>query len=181
MAWARGSRYGWRAFAVGGIALFTAMLLSGCNGGHRSTAVTLPTHRIGTRIVLSTTQVVAGHPIEATLVVDNPGPAVNLTTVSHCRPTFAVYLSNSRVDNQPAIALDCSWRPFVIAHGTTRLRTTLPTTSSGCQQKPFSGDADMPRCLAAGETPPLPGGAYQAVETSLPLPDPRPVAVTLTD
>jgi hypothetical protein len=175
----RGSRNRRRAGTLGGLALVTALVLAGCNGTHRSTTVTLPTHGMESRIVLSTTHVMAGHPMAATLVVDNPGSAVNLTRITHCRPPFAIYLSNSRLDNQPVIPLDCSSRPFVIAHGTTRLRTTIPTTYSSCVQGP-DGDAATPTCLPGAGSPPLPRGTYQAKETFLPLPDPAPVAVTLT-
>jgi hypothetical protein len=180
---ARGPRFRhwWRAIRLGGLALFPAMLLSGCNGGHQSTAVTLATNRIETQIVLSTTHVVAGHHIDAALVVNNPGPPIDLTAVAHhCRPTFAIYLSNSRINNQPVIALICSPRPFVISHGTTRLRFTLLTTYSGCHQGPGPGGSGTPQCLPAGGYPPLPRGSYEAVETLLPMPMPKPVAVTLT-
>jgi hypothetical protein len=173
------SRRGWRAITRGGVALVFAILLSSCNGSHHATAVTLPTYRIHTQIVLSTTHVVAGHHIDAVLVVRNPGPRIDLTAISHrCRPVLAIYLSNSHINNQPVIALNCSPRPFVVLHGTTRLRTMIPTTYSSCQQGP-GGGSDSPQCLPGGE-PPLPRGSYEAVETLLPMPMPKPVAVTLT-
>jgi hypothetical protein len=178
MAGRPASRQRWWTLVIGG--LVTAVLLSGCTGGHRSTAVTLPLHRISSRIVLSTTRAMAGQTIDGVLVVDNPGPAVNLTATARCRPTFAVSLSNSRINYQPVIPLDCSIRPFVIAHGTTRLRFTIPTTYSGCQPGPVGADANTPTCLPTDAMPSLPHGSYQAMETGLDIPDPKPVAVTLT-
>lgn len=181
MARGPGSRQWWRATRLVSVALFPAMVLSGCNGGNHSAAVTLPTNRIQTQIVLSTTHVVAGYHIDGALVVRNPGPPIDLTEIAHhCRPTFAIYLSNSHIDNQPVIALICSPRPFVISHGTTRLQFTVPTTYSSCQQGPGQGGSGTPQCLPAGGSPPLPRGSYEAVETLLPMPMPKPVAVILT-
>jgi hypothetical protein len=178
VARAPGSRQWWRGRTLGGLGLITLTLLAGCSGGHGSTAATLPTHRIESRIVLNTTHVVAGQDINGVLVVNNPGPSINLTTIARCRPTFAIYLSNRRINNQPVIPLDCSPRPFVIAHGTSRLRFTIRTRYSTCGRGPGRGE---PKCLpdAAVLFPPLPRGSYQAMETLLPMPDPKPVAVTL--
>jgi len=132
------------------------------------------------QISLSTTQVVAGTPINGNLVITNPGPAVNLTKLepSGCMPGFAVFLTNGTISNAPAFAADCTNGPFVIHEGTTKFPFMVLTTYAGCTSDSAETTPDLPLCPPPG----LPPGTYRATiewSSSVPLPPPQPVEVTL--
>lgn len=164
----------------------TAVLLSACAGPsspHEAVA-----------IELHTTKIVAGQSVEGWLVVTNPGHAFDLTQVAsihvrsaggrviHCRPAFAVYLSNAKVTQTIGFRDNCEAAPFLIRSGTTRLPFTLITTYGSCLQPGGRASIPTPACTAFGP-PSLPKGTYTAkVEWSehVPLPTASPFAVTLT-
>jgi len=135
------------------------------------------------QIRLSATQAVAGPPINGNLVITNPGPAVNLTELepSGCMPGFTVYLTNGTIRNEPPSTADCVGAAFVIAQGTTTLPFSIFTTYVGCTSESAVTTPNDPLCLPSG-MPPLPPGTYQATigwSDVVPLPQPRPVTVTL--
>jgi hypothetical protein len=136
------------------------------------------------QIELSATRAVAGPPINGNLVITNPGPAVNLTDLepSGCKPGFSVYLTNGTIKNEAPSTTDCVGAAFIIAQGTTTLPFTIFTTYVSCStsQSAVTTPND-PLCLSSG-MPPLPPGTYQATigwDEVVPLPQPRPVTVTL--
>jgi hypothetical protein len=144
-------------------------------------------------IHLSSTTIVAGQRVSGWLVVTNSGRALDLTKVTsirvgrapgarviHCRPAFAVYLSNAKVTQTIGFRDNCSSASFVIPSGTSRLHFTLSTSYGGCT--PSATQSPFPACTPFGP-PALPGGRYEArVEWSehVPLPNPSPVTVALT-
>jgi hypothetical protein len=141
--------------------------------------LTPPDPSLTDRIVLKSSRVTAGHPIDGTLQVFNHGAAaINLTKT--CLPSFVVALTNSKYRPQVAFTTACSGQPLVIASGTTRLPVKVITTYLGCHQ---SGPPSIePKCLSSGP-PPLPAGSYDAVMVGsgdLALPEPQPVPVILT-
>ena len=168
------------------VASALGMLLASCGGPSPS--------RQALAIHLSTTKIVAGHQDSGWLVVTNPGPAVDLTEVAsthigreprprviHCRPEFAVYLSNAKVTQEIGFRDGCEAAPYVIPSGTSRLHFTIVTTYGGCSP-PGEGQPPFPACTPFGP-PALPTGRYEAkVQWSehVPLPNPSPVTVTLT-
>lgn len=159
-----------------------ALVLAGC-GGPGSPAVT---NRLSLQIDLRTTQVVAGHPIKGDLVINNPKVALNLRegTGLHCQPGFAVILMHGSFRNGVNFAMDCSTRPLVIRHGVSRFPITVTTMYNTCV--PTGGgpaSINTPPCLSGDRIPPLPRGSYDAViewDSSVPLPRPAPVPVTLS-
>jgi len=136
--------------------------------------------QLRTRLELSATRIVAGSPIEGTLVVTNSSStAINLTR--ECRPQYEVTLTNSRFPPAYAFLTSCTDAPFVIHPGVTRLPITVRTTYLSCTNTPTSGaDSSFPKCTATGD-PAMPDGTYEAilVGDQLPLPAPKPVVVTL--
>jgi hypothetical protein len=169
-------------FAGVTLATTSAIALASCSSAAGS---------LSTRIVLEATQIVAGQPIKGTLVLANPGEAVDLTAVSHpfghlhspyhCKPAFEVYLTNGVVENEEGFTDECVAKPFVIAHGTTKLPFTLPTTYSRCTQT-GPGAPSTPPCGPTG-LPPLPLGNYRATvawSEVVPVPAPSPVTVVVT-
>ena len=142
-------------------------------------------HRVRVQIVLNSTRVAAGDPIRGHVVVFNPHAAINLTqtTEHHCEPGFAVILTQGSFRNAVGFTSQCTPTPLVISHGVTRLPVTVVTTYTGCLGPGGSSSIDTPHCLADDQPPPLPRGTYRAVmewSTSVPLPGPPPVGVTLT-
>lgn len=135
------------------------------------------------RIELSATQAVAGPPINGNLVITNPGPAVNLTDLvpSGCKPGFTVYLTNGIIRDEAPSTADCVAAAFIIAQGTTTLPFSILTTYVACTSESAETTPNLPLCSSSG-MPPLPPGAYQATigwNEVLPLPQPKPVTVTL--
>ena len=132
-------------------------------------------------LVLQRTQVTAGTPIKATLIVTYRGRApVNLN--HGCRPRFAVVVTNRRYPPAVAFATDCALLPFIIKPGENRLAVTVDTTYSSCSEVPGQATRRSPACLPGRQTmPPLPAGRYEAVLVGdgLPLPAPAPVPVIL--
>jgi hypothetical protein len=182
--WAGGSRapecLTWHVNVKPRLVVVVASLvgLAACNGGGGSAL--RPGH-ITDRFVLSTTVTVAGHPIKGTFVVTNPGGSINLNR--HCRPQFAVTLSNGSPPPDAAFDLPCLSSPFKITHGTNRFRFTVETDYPSCAQ-PGGGPITSlnPSCIGGNMLPALPPGSYKAVfdNDGMRLPTPRPVRVTLT-
>jgi hypothetical protein len=132
------------------------------------------------QIVLKSVRSVLGHPIDGALVVVNHGTTpINLT--KDCKPDFVIALTNGTYKPIVAFALICSTQPFIIQPGTNRLPFQVVTTYLGCGNG--AGPSAVPACIH-NMPPPLPTGTYDAVligDGSLPLPEPRPVAITLTE
>jgi hypothetical protein len=131
------------------------------------------------QIVLKSVRSVLGHPIDGALVVVNHGTTpINLT--KGCKPDFVIALTNGTYKPMVAFPLICSTQPFIIQPGTNRLPFQVVTTYLGCGNG--AGPSAVPACIHNMPRP-LPTGTYDAVligDGSLPLPEPRPVAITLT-
>lgn len=159
------------------------ILVGGALGSCGSAAHTGPQGTAGgpisQTIQLSATRAVAGQPIAGNIIIDNLGPAIN---ISHgCRPGYTVVLSNSTY--QPVIAwpTNCAAGSFVIPTGATRLPVTVDTTYGTCSPS-GSGPSSSPPCLPGEAMPPLSPGTYQARvawSSQVPLPPASPVTVTL--
>jgi len=143
-------------------------------------------NEVGLRVVLDTDEGRAGPLIKGVLVVTNPYSAINLTQVeeasspARCQPAFQIYLHKGGIGNPVAFTMACTNRPFLLAHGTTRLRFQVFTTYTQCS--PPDGQSVVPvvPCLASGGLPPLPAGSYRtAIKWSEPVPLPTPVPVTV--
>lgn len=135
------------------------------------------------QIRLSATHAVAGPPINGHLVITNLGPAVDLTDLvpSGCKPGFTVYLTNGTISDEARSTADCVGAAFIIAQGTTMIPFTILTTYVACTSESAETAPNLPLCSSSG-MPPLPPGVYQATigwNDVVPLPKPRPVAVTL--
>jgi hypothetical protein len=132
-------------------------------------------------LVLQRTQVTAGTPIRATLIVTYRGRApINLT--HECRPQYAVVVTNHRFPPAVAFTSDCKLLPFIIKPGENRLAATVETTYLNCSEVAGQATRRSPACLPGRPTmPPLPAGRYEAVLVGegLPLPAPAPVPVIL--
>ncbi|MFZ2056989.1 MAG: hypothetical protein WAV54_06240 [Acidimicrobiales bacterium] len=136
--------------------------------------------QLRTRIVLGSTRVKAGTPIQGTLFVTNhSSSAINLT--ENCRPQYEVALMNARFPPEYGFFLSCLGVPLLIHPGVNRLPIEVRTTYMSCTETPSTASASsIPRCTATG-LPPMPDGRYEAVLVGeeLPLPAPVPVTVTL--
>lgn len=138
------------------------------------------TGRITDHLELSKTRVVAGQSLKATLVVNNPGSAINLTRV--CRPAFLVDLVGSSARQDFGFTSDCMSGPFMVRRGTSRFSIPMVTTYSGCISPGGQSIIPLPNCSTSGP-PSLPPGKYTTqVEWSetVPLPKPRPLTVLIT-
>jgi len=134
------------------------------------------------RLVLQRTRVTAGTPIKGTLIVTYRGRApINLN--HHCRPYYAVVVTNHRFPPAAGFPADCSAAPFIIKPGENRLAVTVQTTYLTCSQVASQATSSSPACLHGRQTmPSLPPGRYQAVligDGTLPLPAPAPVPAIL--
>jgi hypothetical protein len=132
-------------------------------------------------LVLQRTQVTAGTPIKATLIVTYRGRApINLT--HGCRPQYAVVVTNHRFPPAVAFPTDCALLPFIIKPGENRLGVTVETSYLSCSEVASQATRRSPACLPGRQPmPPLPAGHYEAVLVGdgLPLPAPAPVPVIL--
>lgn len=144
----------------------------------------IPAHRgLTDRLILQRTHVTAGTPIKGTLVVTYRGRApINLN--HHCRPQYAVGLTNPRFQQAPGFFSWCLLAPFIIKPGENRLAVTVYTTYLECSEVASQATKSSPACLHGREVmPSLPPGRYEAVLVGngvLPLPAPAPVPVILT-
>ena len=134
------------------------------------------------RLILRQTRVAAGTPIKGTLIVTYRGrEPINLN--HHCRPYYAVVVTNHRFPPAAAFPADCSAAPFIIEPGENRLAVTVETTYLSCTQVASQATSSFPACLHGRQImPPLPAGRYEAVlvgDGTLPLPAPAPVPVIL--
>jgi hypothetical protein len=154
----------------------------------------VPAGVIKDRLELTTTRVVAGQPVPATLVIDNPGRSINLTqvarplryvaptpaTVPSCTPGVGIGLGNGHYHQQIAFGAGCSGGAFIIARGITRISLTITTTYTSCAQPGGTITPTSPACSPSSGLVYLPAGRYT---TSLhwseivPLPKPRAVIV----
>jgi hypothetical protein len=134
------------------------------------------------RLVLRQTHVTAGTPIKGTLIVTYRG-RVPINLNRHCRPKYAVVVTNRRFPPAAAFFPDCSLVPFIIRPGVNRLAVTVITTYEACSEVASQATSSSPACRpGARPMPPLPHGRYQAVLVGgggLPLPAPAPVPVIL--
>jgi hypothetical protein len=137
-----------------------------------------PNPTLTDRIELATSRIRSGRSLDGALIVVNHSTrSINLT--HPCRPEFTVALTNSRYMPLVAFTTGCSDQAFMVKPGTNRLPLHVTTTYLACGQTPSS--STKPRCTSSGP-PPLPPGIYDAVLIGfgLRLPEPQPVAVTLT-
>jgi hypothetical protein len=158
-------------WAVGALTLMTGLTSCG-----------MATGTLSDRLELATTHTAAGPTIKATLVIYNPGFAMNLTQTGGCEPYFAVFLSSARATQEIGFDKDCQSTPLVIAHGTTRFPFTVETTYTTCGPPGNPPDRNSPLCLSGGAFPPLPSGRYKATviwSEKVPLPTAAPVPVTI--
>ncbi len=79
----------------------------------------LSPHRLDVQIDVSSWQAAAEHPITGTLVVENPGAAMNLTQLikEDCEPGFAVIPMKGSFRNDVGYTASCTNKPFVIHMG----------------------------------------------------------------
>ncbi|MGH9018172.1 MAG: hypothetical protein ACRDY1_10540 [Acidimicrobiales bacterium] len=139
-------------------------------------------------IRLDVARVAAGQRLDGTLVVDNPGPAFNLTALERskappCRPAFAIAVSRGRFHNTVGFTARCTIGPFTIGHGTSRHRFTVLTSYAQCLAPAGSSLVSIPECLPGGPALPLPAGTYRGVivwSEPVPLPTPHSVSVVLS-
>jgi hypothetical protein len=172
------------AVLAGGIGVITVAIVYGPRSSDSKGVVPPPlAHPSGQLVVslkLNATQVVAGDSIKGTLVIHNPGTALNLTRAEDCRPFAAVFLTKGKFRNSPLVAEKCTSSAFDIAHGTTRIPVTVGTRYVQCTDPGFAPSKSRPRCLSFDGPPPLPTGVYKAVVQWYPpvaLPTPAPVDV----
>ena len=171
-----------RKVGVGVVAGLLLIGLAGCGGG---------TGAITDHIELSAYRVSSGQSFKATFILDNPRKAINLTKVSkeefygpghkpvYCRPWFTIILVSPKARQNVIVAASCSSAPYIIAHGMTRLHSTVNTYYSECTGGRPS--ALIPACIA-NNPPPLPSGKYttQLVwSETVPLPKPAPLTVVI--
>jgi hypothetical protein len=101
----------------------------------------------------------------------------------HCRPPYAVVVTNHQFPPEIAFSADCPASPFIIKPGENRLAVTVLTRYPGCSEVASQATSRFPVCLHGRQVlPPLPSGRYDAVlvgDGQLPLPAPPPVPVTL--
>lgn len=126
-------------------------------------------------------QVIAGRSEIIYLVVTNLGGTVRIP--QNCPPFLQVVLKKGRLSIYPTNgAVECNEPPFIIKHGVHRFPITLSTSYNICNQSP-PYSVNMPECPRSG-MPPLPVGTYTVTLQWLasvfkPLPDPKPVYVTV--
>jgi hypothetical protein len=149
------------------------------------------TSKLSDYLHLDETRIAAGRSVNGSLVVHNPGRTINLTprtrevdgqTVAGCQPSLFVELYRGSYSQQIYVPNPCDQGPLLVKHGTTKLPVTVMTTYGVCSPSGPSS-ANMPRCLASGRPPPLPPGRYLAKSGwtgSVPLPEPKAVALTLS-
>jgi hypothetical protein len=137
--------------------------------------------RISDRVVLSEHTVSAGTSISGTLEVTNQSPtAVNLTRL--CRPNFAVVIASGVIDQRPGFAQPCTNQPFIVEPGTNSFPISVLTTYFECLPPGSSSLTSEPSCTGSTMSP-LPAGSYHTIlygSGDLALPEPAPVAVTVT-
>jgi hypothetical protein len=173
---------------VGAAAATLSVLLASCGGPSTTTPAPSAPSRLSVRIDLRTTRVEAGHALKGTLVVENPGAALDLTQLEtspspHCRPAFEISLTSTTIDNRGGFSLVCTNEAYPIAHGTTRLPFSVLTTYAQCDPPNGSSTVSVPACLPGGEEPPLPAGSYRAVidwSEPVPLPTPGSIGVVVS-
>jgi hypothetical protein len=170
----------WSTLKQSSVLILLGAVLVACGAASVGTRpVSMTGGAVSERLELSTTRVVAGHPISGNVVVVNPGSPIDLS--KGCRPGYLVTVKNSHYAPMVVWPTDCVSGPFVIPNGITRLPVVVSTSYWGCSP---SGNTtpSFPRCLAGNRMPPLPPGQYEAQvlwEGSVPLPQAPPVTLTL--
>jgi Protein of unknown function (DUF4232) len=149
------------------------------------------TSKVSDYLHLDETRITAGQSVDGSLVVQNPGKTINLTPptrevggqpVAGCQPSLLVELYRGTFSQQVYVSNPCDQGPLLVKHGTIRLPVTVMTTYGICSPSGPSS-TNMPPCLASGRPPPLPPGRYLAKAGwtgSVPLPEPKAVALTLS-
>ena len=134
---------------------------------------------LSARVVLGASRVVAGAPLDATVVVTSRlGRRVDLS--GPCGADYAVVLTNSHVPPTVAFPAVCSNAPLWIHPGTNRLAVEVLTTYDVCTNSPTPEDGPGLRPCTAHGPPPLPPGRYRAVLVGdLAVGRARPAFVTL--
>jgi hypothetical protein len=126
-------------------------------------AAASPAQPLKVRVILEQHRVVAGHPIQGTLVLTNT--TSKQITVATCAANGWVAVGlTGRVDSHPFAHTLIGCAPTVrLTPGTNRFPITVITTYASCTQpQPAGGTSPTPStpiCTVAGP-PPLPAGSY---------------------
>jgi hypothetical protein len=163
-----------------GILVLAAMgvgIFVGVNGTSASKPVSVGAiGKLSDRLVLNKTQVIAGHNVYGSLIIQNPGDT--FTVVVGCQP-LQVLLNRGNFHQQPSSTEEECIDHLGIRHGITRLAITINTVYDNCHQSETVSPNSSRQCAASG--PPLPRGTYLAkVEWGGPMPLPTPNEVALT-
>ncbi len=135
-----------------------------------------PPAEVTATVTLSSTTIVAGSSIPATVTITNR--TGHDLKEGGCVRLFNVDLSNETI--KPTVEWPDCLTVFTIPTGTSTYPVTVATTYHGCGNGPPQGD--VPTCLPGGTMPPLPPGTYQATLYQHPIiaATPPPITVTLT-
>ena len=135
------------------------------------------------RLVLSTTQVVAGTPIRGeALLTNTTGRTITVNTCAADGWLF-VGLTNNHVSYDPLrLMMACS--PTVhLRPGVNRFAVSISTGFQGCTETLTEATPQLPACLPPETMPPLPVGKYTTKVVTFGLPPgtqlPSPIKVTL--
>ena len=148
--------------------------------------MTQSNHTLTVTLVFNPNIVRQGQTIHGFLVVNNPGPPIDMERDEvgfRCVPLFDVGLSGNGIPRQGStFPLDCQATPYSIRHGVTRLPTYVSASYGACSENPSDTSPGRPYCNG-NRLPALPPGTFMASvlwSTKVPLPAPRPVPVVVT-
>ena len=148
--------------------------------------MTQSNHTLTVTLVFNPNIVRQGQTIHGFLVVNNPGPPIDMERDEvgfRCVPLFDVGLSGNGIPRQGStFPLDCQATPYSIRHGVTRLPTYVSASYSTCTENPSDASLSRPNCNG-NRLPALPPGTFMASvlwSTKVPLPAPPPVPIVVT-
>ena len=152
-------------------------------GSFRPSSASRKPSPVEIRLVLSTTQVVAGTPIRAEALLRNTtGRTITVNTCAADGWLF-VGLTNNRVSyNAFRFLMACS--PTVhLRPGVNRFAVSISTRFQGCTETLSEATPQLPACIPPETMPPLPVGRYTTKVVTFGLPHgtqlPSPIRVTL--
>lgn len=152
-------------------------------GSFRPSSASRKPSPVEIRLVLSTTQVVAGTPIRAEALLRNTtGRTITVNTCAADGWLF-VGLTNNRVSyNAFRFLMACS--PTVhLRPGVNRFAVSISTRFQGCTETLSEATPQLPACIPPETKPPLPVGRYTTKVVTFGLPHgtqlPSPIRVTL--
>ena len=133
------------------------------------------------RVVLHSTRVRAGQPLVGTLLVTNHSShSINLK-MGICVRDWALGLAGRGITIYPGFVASCSGEPLLVGPGLHRYPLSVLATYGVCTEVPRLQTRSLPPCVN-NAAPNLPPGTYYALlfgSGNLPLPEPRPIAVTV--